>query len=75
MEDELRDPKYFLEYLLPRPVRLTLFGASGFGCFIALLLGVANLAAEGLQVAREDGSLLNLGINAIGLAVFAGVKR
>ena len=27
MEDELRDPKYFLEYLLPRPVRLAFLGA------------------------------------------------
>lgn len=72
MENELRDPKYFLEYLLPRPIRLAFLGASGFGCFIALVIGVAGLSAEGLQVAKEDGTLLNLGINALGLAVFAG---
>ena len=73
MEDELKDPKYFLEYLLPRPIRLAFFGASGFGCFIALVLGVAAVSADGLQVSREQGTLVNLGINALGLAMFAGL--
>jgi hypothetical protein len=72
MENELRDPKYFLEYLVPRPIRLAVLAASGFGCFIALLLCVATLAAEGVQVAKEDGTLLNFGINAVGLTAFTG---
>jgi hypothetical protein len=70
LENELRDPKYFLEYFLPRPLRLTFFGASAFGCFIALLLGVGQLSADGLQLASQDGTLLNLGINTLGLTVF-----
>eukprot|EP00892_Ulva_mutabilis_P007933 jgi/Ulvmu1/5511/UM023_0047.1 len=73
MEDELRDPKYFLEYFLPRPLRLVFFAASGLGCLIALLLGIAQISAEGTQAAAADGTLTNLAINGGGLATFLGL--
>lgn len=70
LEDELRDPKYFLEYFLPRPIRLVFFASSGLGCLIALLLGITQVSAEGMQAAAADGSLTNLAVNSIGLATF-----
>lgn len=73
LEDELRDPKYFLEYFLPRPLRLTFFAASGLGCLIALLLGITQVSAEGMQAASADGTLTNLIINGAGLATFLGL--
>lgn len=73
LEDELRDPKYFLEYFLPRPLRLTFFAASALGCLIALLLGITQISAEGTQAAQADGTLTNLLVNGIGLAAFVGL--
>ncbi|GBF93260.1 hypothetical protein Rsub_05992 [Raphidocelis subcapitata] len=44
-EDELRDPANFVEYFLPRPIRLAFFGFSSASCVIATLLAAARLAA------------------------------
>ncbi len=49
LEDELRDPKNFVEYFLPRPLRLAFFGFSAASCLIACLINVARIAqARGL---------------------------
>lgn len=73
MEDELRDPKNFVEYFLPRPLRLAFFGGSAASCLIATLLSVTRVASEGVGAARADGSLTNVFVNAAGLAVFAAL--
>ena len=72
LENELRDPKYFLEYFLPRPLRLTFLGAGAASCLIATFISGARVSA-GVQAASADGSLRTLGVNALGFALFAGL--
>lgn len=55
MEDELRDPKNFLEYFLPRPLRLAFFGGSAASCLIAAAITAVRLAQVG---GHGQGSLL-----------------
>ena len=69
LEDELRDPKYFLEYFLPRPLRLTLFGGAAVSCLIATLLAATRFAANA-NLAAADGTTTNLGVNVTGFTVF-----
>lgn len=69
IEDELRDPKNFVEYFLPRPLRLTFFAGAALSCFIALALA-ASRAGRSLPAAAADGSLRDLGLNATGAVVF-----
>ena len=51
MEDELRDPKNFLEYFLPRPIRLLLFRFSAASATLATLLTISRLT----QVSSQGG--------------------
>lgn len=72
MENELRDPKNFAEFFLPRPLRLAFFGASALSTLVATLVSAAGVAA-GPALAREDGTLQNLVVNIIGFATFSGL--
>ncbi|GLI60582.1 hypothetical protein VaNZ11_002699 [Volvox africanus] len=73
MEDELRDPKYFLEYLLPRPLRVGFFGASAASCLIATALtAVRLLQSPALELADGTGPR-DLIVNIIGLITFASL--
>ncbi|KAF6253956.1 S-adenosyl-L-methionine-dependent methyltransferase [Scenedesmus sp. NREL 46B-D3] len=73
LEDELRDPNNFLEYLLPRPLRLAFFGFSAASTFVAALISAAKLIQEPALQAAEGGGAQNLVINLVGLLVFAGL--
>ncbi|KXZ55204.1 hypothetical protein GPECTOR_3g348 [Gonium pectorale] len=73
MEDELRDPKNFLEFFLPRPLRLAFFGASAASCLIAsVLTAVRLLQSPALELAEGTGPR-DLVVNLIGLATFAAL--
>ena len=72
MENELRDPKYFLEYFLPRPLRLTFLGGGAASCLIASAIAGSRVAA-GASAAAADGSLRNLVVNALGFVLFTGL--
>lgn len=50
LEDELRDPSNFLEYLLPRPVRQTLLWGSALSCLIATILTIIRITSSQAQV-------------------------
>ena len=43
IEDELRDPSNFVEYLLPRPLRLVLTGFGAASCLIASIISATQL--------------------------------
>ncbi|WIA39476.1 hypothetical protein OEZ86_005574 [Tetradesmus obliquus] len=73
LEDELRDPKNFLEYFLPRPLRLAFFGFSAASTFVAALISAAQLIQEPALQAAATGGAQNLVINVIGLLVFGGL--
>eukprot|EP00878_Enallax_costatus_P014687 GHUV01015363.1.p1 GENE.GHUV01015363.1~~GHUV01015363.1.p1 ORF type:complete len:364 (+),score=98.26 GHUV01015363.1:1246-2337(+) len=73
LEDELRDPKNFLEYFLPRPLRLALFGGSALSCFVGALITAAKLIQEPALQAAEGTGPQNLIINVVGLLVFAAL--
>lgn len=45
MEDELRDPSNFVEYLLPRPLRLLLTGFGAASCAVATIISGAQYLA------------------------------
>ena len=51
MEDELRDPKNFLEYFLPRPIRVIFFRFSAASASLATLLTFTRV----VQVRRHKG--------------------
>eukprot|EP00884_Botryococcus_braunii_P000550 jgi/Botrbrau1/10496/Bobra.0133s0099.2 len=67
-EDELKDPGNFLEYLLPRPLRLTLLGGGVVSCFVASAISASQLARDLSYQLQPDFTtvLVNLG----GLAAF-----
>jgi hypothetical protein len=71
LEDELRDPKYFLEYFLPRPLRLVFCYSSAASCFLAILIGAATIAGSGIDDRSE--LLRNLVINTVGFGTFLGL--
>jgi len=76
MEDELRDPSNFLEYMLPRSVRLVLLWGAAASCLVAALLGVGRLLQDPLALSDAPGStqdITNLAINAAGAAGFAAL--
>lgn len=74
MEDELRDPKNFVEYFLPRPLRIVFFGFSAASCLIACLINVARLAADPAELLQPGSAgATNLAVNLLGLATFAGL--
>ncbi|MEW5302378.1 MAG: hypothetical protein WDW36_005171 [Sanguina aurantia] len=70
IEDELRDPRNFLEYLLPRPLRKLVWAGSAASCTIAAvltavrLIQVPDLLSSGSAIPRD------LVINLLGLAMF-----
>eukprot|EP00877_Chromochloris_zofingiensis_P002138 jgi/Chrzof1/11925/Cz06g14250.t1 len=70
MEDELRDPKNFVEYFLPRPLRLAFLGGSAVSCFIASLLSAARLIQEPAVLVAEGIGPCDLLINIIGMTTF-----
>ena len=74
MEDELRDPKNFVEYFLPRPLRLVFFGFSAASCLIACLINVARLAQDPAELLQPGSAgATNLTINLLGLITFASL--
>ncbi|GLC37907.1 hypothetical protein PLESTB_001503700 [Pleodorina starrii] len=73
MEDELRDPKNFLEFFLPRPLRLAFFGASAASCLIATLLTAVRLVQSPALELAEGTAPRDLIVNLIGLATFASL--
>eukprot|EP00879_Flechtneria_rotunda_P009523 GHRR01009967.1.p1 GENE.GHRR01009967.1~~GHRR01009967.1.p1 ORF type:complete len:374 (+),score=67.81 GHRR01009967.1:945-2066(+) len=73
LEDELRDPKNFVEYFLPRPLRLAFYGGSAMSCFVAALITAAKLIQEPALQAAEGSGVQNLIVDVVGLAVFAGL--
>lgn len=70
LEDELRDPATPLEFLLPRGLRRTLYGAAAGGAAVALAAG-AQHAASSSALAAADGTLVNLGVDAAVLVAAA----
>ncbi|MEW5310695.1 MAG: hypothetical protein WDW38_002466 [Sanguina aurantia] len=70
IEDELRDPRNFLEYLLPRPLRKLVWAGSAASCTIAAvltavrLIQVPDLLSSGSTIPRD------LVINLLGLGMF-----
>ncbi|KAG2448509.1 hypothetical protein HYH02_006400 [Chlamydomonas schloesseri] len=73
MEDELRDPKNFLEYFLPRPLRLAFFGGSAASCLIASLITAVQLIQSPALELAEGTAARDLVVNIIGLLTFAGL--
>lgn len=74
MEDELRDPKNFVEYFLPRPLRLAFFLGSAVSCLIASLLSAFRVAEDpSAAFVAGSGATTNLVVNLIGLATFTGL--
>ncbi|PNW88683.1 hypothetical protein CHLRE_01g040300v5 [Chlamydomonas reinhardtii] len=73
MEDELRDPKNFLEYFLPRPLRLAFFGGSAASCLIASLITAVQLIQSPALELAEGTTARDLIVNIIGLATFTGL--
>ncbi|KAK9811561.1 hypothetical protein WJX72_005954 [[Myrmecia] bisecta] len=74
LEDELKDPKNFLEFFLPRPLRLLFFGGAAASCFIATLLSAVRFNGDlgyGLPFPRDDA--VQVAVNLIGLVTFAGL--
>ena len=69
LENELRDPKNFVEFFLPRPLRLTVLGGGAASCALACWLCATRVAANA-QVASADGTLRDLGINLVGFLLF-----
>lgn len=62
MEDELRDPRNFVEYLLPRPIRITLFYFTSVASLLATVLNGAALIRDGDAGSVAIGSVaLNAG--------------
>ncbi len=47
MEDELRDPKNFAEYFVPRPIRQWILWGSGASALVAALLSLGRLSEAG----------------------------
>eukprot|EP01023_Acetabularia_acetabulum_P007627 TRINITY_DN13351_c0_g1_i6.p2 TRINITY_DN13351_c0_g1~~TRINITY_DN13351_c0_g1_i6.p2 ORF type:complete len:369 (-),score=56.17 TRINITY_DN13351_c0_g1_i6:245-1351(-) len=72
MENELRDPKYFLDYFFPRPIRITLFGFSAFSCLIGTFLTLSAVIKD-QAFAIEDGLVQNVGINLFGVVLFTAL--
>jgi hypothetical protein len=69
MEDELRDPKNFLEYFLPRPLRLVFFGASAASCLVAALLATMQMATS-MSAAVDRALVVNLAVDAVAFLTF-----
>lgn len=65
----MRDPKNFLEFFLPRPLRLAFFGGSAASCFIAAILTVTRLI-QSPALDLEGMGFRDLAVNVIGLATF-----
>lgn len=72
MEDELKDPNNFVDYLLPRGVRKVLTGASAAGCLLGTFLAAARLLSVPTGLV-ESGDVKNLAINFAALVVFVAL--
>jgi len=73
MEDELRDPKNFVEYFIPRPVRQWYLWGSGASCLLALLLNISRILREPALLQPGGSGVQDLVINVAGVAVFFGL--
>ncbi|KAG2444930.1 hypothetical protein HXX76_001666 [Chlamydomonas incerta] len=73
MEDELRDPKNFLEFFLPRPLRLAFFGGSAASCLIASLITAVSLIQSPALELAEGSAARDLVVDLIGLVTFAAL--
>ncbi|KAK3258856.1 hypothetical protein CYMTET_32118 [Cymbomonas tetramitiformis] len=69
MEDELADPKSFVDYLLPRPIRKGLTGAGAAACLVGTVLTVSQITSSGSLGILTRSDFVNLGINIAGFAL------
>lgn len=67
MEDELRDGSSFVDFLLPRPVRVVALGAAAAGCAVGTAVDIAAALAPG---GADAPTLDALPINAAGALAF-----
>lgn len=75
LEDELRDPRNFVEYLVPRPIRRVLLGSAAVSCLIASALAVTQLiqdASLGMSGASGD-TVKTLLVDLAGFAAFGAL--
>eukprot|EP00741_Cyanophora_paradoxa_P024387 tig00021796_g23547.t2 len=71
-EDELKDPVIFIEWLVPRPVRLFLYAGIGGNALLgAFIQGTGVLARSSRGEALGEELLANLGLNLAGAAGMA----
>lgn len=74
MEDELRDPKNFLEYLFPRPIRQWLLWGTAASSLVATLFTLARFVQEPAAVQTDPPQVFqDLALNAAGAVVFAAL--
>lgn len=73
MEDELRDPKNFVEYFLPRPLRQAFLWGSGASSLIAALLALSSTLQDPAALAAGPSAFTNLAINSGAAALFIGL--
>jgi len=71
MEDELKDPGNFLEYFLPRPIRLTVFGFSAASCLIGTVIAAAQALSPAVALGGNPGQ--TAAIDLVGAAVFGAI--
>eukprot|EP00798_Chlamydomonas_sp_ICE-L_P001931 gene1931-33341_t len=72
MEDELKDPRNFVEYLFPRPIRIFLLYGTSFAALLATSLGASALIKAG-----GEGSFGSVVLDAAvcALCVYLGNKE
>eukprot|EP00898_Chlorokybus_atmophyticus_P008897 jgi/Chlat1/9008/Chrsp94S08288 len=72
LEEELKDPRNFVDYLFPRPVRRVLWAGGAVSCLVGVLIDVGKLASNpALELA--SGGPRTLAINASGFALFVSL--
>ncbi|CAL5219272.1 g1072 [Coccomyxa viridis] len=72
IEDELRDPSNFLEYFVPRPLRLVLTGSGAVSCLIATVITGTQLLSD-VKYGGGGASAPTVAINAAGCLLFAAL--
>ncbi|CAK0744806.1 hypothetical protein CVIRNUC_001575 [Coccomyxa viridis] len=72
IENELRDPSNFLEFLVPRPLRLVLTGSGAASCLIATVITGTQLLAD-LRYGGSGDAIPTVAINAAGGLLFAAL--